>query len=1188
MDSLKTRLISLCLCLSMILGLVPALSISAGAAASGEPSKNYVTGSPRDLNALSSLRSRIDSIYVDTSFLESVLSAAKTISLAVGSNYGVSASTLASYGLSWVLDDLDSQISYNFFLLCEMFVNMCSLKSVFSFSDYSSLRDCCFKWTSALSSFRNSVDYQIETAHPWADGSLSDAVMNSFLTDYWDIVFSQFPKTVNVIWDSSISGYRLYFPGWDLYFCTGYGNYLFYIPVDESSDANNGVDQSDPDSYSSDQWRDESVVTEVSSADYRWHFISYSELSGKLQEWANAAAGNASIWDYGDFWCLRMQVTGAKKTINRVLCDELGQPYYVPDPSVTAASNRTDNINSVTGQINPNLLLDLENRLSAIEDQMAVLGNVTYDPDSRTYYVEANTDYTFNTTNNYYEYYTYYYTFNFYYEYTYITNIGTTGQYQDETYTYYYQLPDGRSSADLTAEELAQLNVFMDVVGYVASTDDTRLRALYHFDGNIEDSSFWAAHDTTGFEWLENASVTYLDSGAFNGCLYLDALSHKFQVDLPGAIGNGDFTLSFRLYQQAEPLDGSTGYIQIGSDGLNASFQAITFDGTNYYMGDTTVSTPGGTWTEILVQRISGTIYYYLNGLRVSTCECSNAFDSTLVFYFPADTGGYHYIDELRVLNYALHSSLTVQYATASVPYDSNSALVLPDSAVPVADEYWSITSSKTNLLADAGLDWWTSNRAESGLFSSNFYTYSTTVATSSWTTLVYQNGERLYSRSTIRYRSPYWFGSDFSSYCFPVFTADTTFIDSFCVDATSFNLKSDSFFDAYGSSSNNVPFVLPAGTIASCLGAIDVSTYSSSESNFLPDGVYTFSMVDADGIVGSYTFDFELDVSKFTSLYSSLYSGVSFGNVVFSDELIFNGYAIRLCYVVNQYYDSGASYYAFLTVAPIYGAPAGEFVYLELCEGSSTDLEAEFVSSVVALDADDLRSPTLAVRYNYQLLSGTFNIGGIRPTLPSKGDVWCLVESGFITSIQVYTGYAWESCDGRIWTGSRWIPYNAYNVITQADLWDITDGTSGKTYIYTSEGFWSWFEECWRAFIELFTSDLNQILVYLSSLVDSAGSGSGSSSGSDSGSDSSSGTLDPDDFPVDSTSPDSDESYTVFDLIGVLVDGSWRVVTGIVRVGVDGFSSFTSMIGNIGSFFDVFDRDNTSGVFYVELEGSP
>lgn len=59
-----------------------------------------------------------------------------------------------------------------------------------------------------------------------------------------------------------------------------------------------------------------------------------------------------------------------------------------------------------------------------------------------------------------------------------------------------------------------------------------------------------------------------------------------------------------------------------------------------------------------------------------------------------------------------------------------------------------------------------------------------------------------------------------------------------------------------------------------------------------------------------------------------------------------------------------------------------------------------------------------------------------------------------------IYNGRAWEVCDGRIWTGSRWVPYSSYNVITLKDMSDIVDSSSSDhEYIYTESGFWDWLQ---------------------------------------------------------------------------------------------------------------------------------
>jgi hypothetical protein len=55
-------------------------------------------------------------------------------------------------------------------------------------------------------------------------------------------------------------------------------------------------------------------------------------------------------------------------------------------------------------------------------------------------------------------------------------------------------------------------------------------------------------------------------------------------------------------------------------------------------------------------------------------------------------------LDEMRVVNYALAQG-GASYTCTSVPYDTNSVLVLPDGAFPIADEYWEF-NSEGNILS--------------------------------------------------------------------------------------------------------------------------------------------------------------------------------------------------------------------------------------------------------------------------------------------------------------------------------------------------------------------------------------------------------------------------------------------------------------------------------------------------------
>jgi len=198
------------------------------------------------------------------------------------------------------------------------------------------------------------------------------------------------------------------------------------------------------------------------------------------------------------------------------------------------------------------------------------------------------------------------------------------------------------------------------------------------------------------------------------------------------------------------------------------------------------------------------------------------------------------------------------------------------------------------------------------------------------------------------------------------------------------------------------------------------------------------------------------------------------------------------------------------------------------------------------------MNTPTLAVRTDIAITN--YQIGGVRPSVPYKGLVWALVEKGYITSIQIYNGQAWESVDGRIWTGERWIPYSSYNVITLQDMYDIVDTTPNFEYIYTESGFWSWWQKSWNSFTERFFA-------------------SGGSSG----------TIAP-----------STVKETVSNALSALITGLFTMITEVLKsligAGADlisGFFGFLSetVLGGVKDFFSSFTDGSLFGFFQQENE---
>ena len=135
----------------------------------------------------------------------------------------------------------------------------------------------------------------------------------------------------------------------------------------------------------------------------------------------------------------------------------LAYAYMPTDESASGSDRPTDSVIEVGGDGSENTVtvdgdntkIDIENGIfTGLDGTLQIIDGVIYDESTKTYYIDSHDSYTSNVYN--------YYTYQYYINYTSITYIGYTEQY-DKHYEVYYKLPDGRSSADLTAEELEQL-----------------------------------------------------------------------------------------------------------------------------------------------------------------------------------------------------------------------------------------------------------------------------------------------------------------------------------------------------------------------------------------------------------------------------------------------------------------------------------------------------------------------------------------------------------------------------------------------------------------------------------------------------------------------------------------------------------------------------------------------------------
>lgn len=189
--------------------------------------------------------------------------------------------------------------------------------------------------------------------------------------------------------------------------------------------------------------------------------------------------------------------------------------------------------------------------------------NTFYDM-SRDYTYTYNTAYYNNTYNSYYIPVTYNdvdynYFITYSPTYTNITYIvdGCNDPSQAVSNNYYFQLPDGRNSYNLTADDVFGIPLAGEVINYDAVPENDNCVALYHFDGNITDAS--GKSNTAIFD--DGTVPQYISSSSFGKHLMLTNRG-RFSLTLPEAL-EAPYTIEFRLnygqYQSFFPISSELG-----------------------------------------------------------------------------------------------------------------------------------------------------------------------------------------------------------------------------------------------------------------------------------------------------------------------------------------------------------------------------------------------------------------------------------------------------------------------------------------------------------------------------------------------------------------------------------------------------------------------------------------------------
>lgn len=192
------------------------------------------------------------------------------------------------------------------------------------------------------------------------------------------------------------------------------------------------------------------------------------------------------------------------------------------------------------------------------------------------------------------------------------TDVTVEGVTQYEDVTIYYELPDGRNSADLKSPEDVYGTVFVYEVGNYEEVleDDGTTLGLWHLDGNLLNSAARNDHPLTTVE-------TVYDEGVFGDALKIESVTATDYRYLYIPYSETDpFTLEFRIYVDGlyTNTDGNwgfaKGYVPLPVGYVSNYQTAPAADGVSNY------TIPEGRWTTCAIVYDGSSFSFYMNGVK--------------------------------------------------------------------------------------------------------------------------------------------------------------------------------------------------------------------------------------------------------------------------------------------------------------------------------------------------------------------------------------------------------------------------------------------------------------------------------------------------------------------------------------------------------------------------------------------
>lgn len=308
----------------------------------------------------------------------------------------------------------------------------------------------------------------------------------------------------------------------------------------------------------------------------------------------------------------------------------------------------------------------------------------------------------YNYTNNYqysYEYNTYYYNQtinNYQYDYYYIDNSThvtyyivqtdtSTNQQEDYVYDMYYQLPDGRNSYTLQEADVWGSYLLYNSSRYnLVAEDDGKTLGLWHFDGDLEDSSYWKNN-------VGSSTALQYSNGAFgsgklisknvklplNNCSFDKSSSftlewREYHVSLTDDYKSGDVNYYFENYIL---LDGYH-YCSAGWRYGEFAHYALTYDGSNYSFYENGVMLPVYTFSGSSLKSNTWPAGINFTNDYIQILYGNSLYQDLTYVKSYAPNHVNSIVDEMRLSKGVLY---TENFAPPSQPFDTNKVLVLPE-----------------------------------------------------------------------------------------------------------------------------------------------------------------------------------------------------------------------------------------------------------------------------------------------------------------------------------------------------------------------------------------------------------------------------------------------------------------------------------------------------------------------------